>query len=228
MDMLSGQAIQDAGVEDWRKLSQSLHGCFLVQSFADALTFVTAVGEACAAVGREPDVRLTGSFVEVRLLSPDAVYRPKEGPEVVGPSVTQADVDLARQLSAIAQAQGLTSDPASIAQVEIALDTADEAEIGPFWAAVLTGLPFQGVDVFDPSARLPSLWFQGTDGHETPRQRFHLDLWLPPEVVPARIEAALAAGGTITDDSEAPAFTVLADPQGNKVCLCTYLNRGTG
>jgi 4a-hydroxytetrahydrobiopterin dehydratase len=53
----------------------------------------------------------------------------------------------------------------------------------------------------------------------------YLDLWLPPEVVPARIEAALAAGGTVTYSEEAPAFTVLADPQGNKVCLCTYLHR---
>jgi 4a-hydroxytetrahydrobiopterin dehydratase len=79
--------------------------------------------------------------------------------------------------------------------------------------------------VFDPSGRIANLWFQGTDAHETPRQRFHLDLWLPPELVPARIEAGLAAGGSVVYDDEAPAFTVMADPQGNKVCLCTYLDR---
>jgi 4a-hydroxytetrahydrobiopterin dehydratase len=44
-------------------------------------------------------------------------------------------------------------------------------------------------------------------------------------VVAGRIEAALAAGGTVVDDSQAPSYTVLADPQGNKVCLCTYLDR---
>ena len=33
------------------------------------------------------------------------------------------------------------------------------------------------------------------------------------------------AGGTITRDAEAPAFTVLADPDGNKVCICTTESR---
>jgi 4a-hydroxytetrahydrobiopterin dehydratase len=111
--------------------------------------------------------------------------------------------------------------------LEVALDTADSTEIGPFWAAVLTGdaAAFQGGDVRDPTGRVPNLWFQKTEPHETPRQRFHLDLWIAPEAVASRIEAALAAGGTITYDAEAPAFTVLADPQGIKVCLCTSLNR---
>ena len=36
----------------------------------------------------------------------------------------------------------------------------------------------------------------------------------------------VAAGGTVVDDSEAPSFTVLADPDGNKVCVCTFLDRG--
>ncbi len=40
-----------------------------------------------------------------------------------------------------------------------------------------------------------------------------------------RIEAALAAGGKVVYDEEAPAFIVLADPQGNKVCLCTSEGR---
>jgi 4a-hydroxytetrahydrobiopterin dehydratase len=225
MDMLTGQAIQDAGLQDWRKLAQALHASFLVESFADALTFVTAVGEACVSFGREPDVRLGGTFVEVRLLSPRAVYRHPDGTEEAGPYVTQQDVDLARQISGIAQSHGLKSDPSAVAQLEIGLDTADLAAVGPFWAAVLTGSTFVDKDVCDPGGRIANLWFQGTEPHETPRQRFHLDLWLPPEVVPGRIEAALAAGGTVVYDDEAPAFTVLADPQGNKVCLCTYLAR---
>jgi 4a-hydroxytetrahydrobiopterin dehydratase len=35
----------------------------------------------------------------------------------------------------------------------------------------------------------------------------------------------VAAGGTVVDDSEAPSFTVLADPQGNRVCICTHHGR---
>ena len=38
--------------------------------------------------------------------------------------------------------------------------------------------------------------------------------------------AALAmAGGELVSDTEAPSFWVLADPDGNKVCLCTWQER---
>jgi 4a-hydroxytetrahydrobiopterin dehydratase len=68
------------------------------------------------------------------------------------------------------------------------------------------------------------MWFQAS-GSEEPRQRFHLDLWVAPEVVDERIAAAVAAGGVLVSDAEAPAFWVLADPEGNKVCLCTWQTR---
>jgi catechol 2,3-dioxygenase-like lactoylglutathione lyase family enzyme len=56
-------------------------------------------------------------------------------------------------------------------------------------------------------------------------QRWHFDLWLAPEAAEERIAAAVAAGGSVVDDSQAPSFTVLADPDGNKVCVCTCLER---
>ena len=92
---------------------------------------------------------------------------------------------------------------------------------------MLTGDPHGVVadTVFDPTGQLPSMWFQGTEPQEVPRQRWHLDLWVAAEVADARISAAVAAGGTVVDDSEAPSFTVLADPEGNKVCVCTFLDR---
>jgi len=48
---------------------------------------------------------------------------------------------------------------------------------------------------------------------------------VPPEVAQERIAAALAAGGTVVSEEAAPRFTVLADPQGNKVCVCTHVGR---
>ena len=44
--------------------------------------------------------------------------------------------------------------------------------------------------------------------------------------VDARIAAALAAGGRLVSDARAPAFWVLADPEGNEACICTWQNRG--
>ena len=96
-----------------------------------------------------------------------------------------------------------------------------------FWAAFLGLDPEAGADdeVVDPSGALPSVWFQRS-GDEEPRQRWHPDLWVDPAEVPSRIDAALAAGGTVVDDSAAPAFWVLADAQGNRGCLCTWQDRG--
>ena len=59
-----------------------------------------------------------------------------------------------------------------------------------------------------------------------PRQRWHPDVWIDPAQVQSRIAAAVAAGGTLVSDAEAPSFWVLADPQGNRVCLCTWQQRG--
>lgn len=73
--------------------------------------------------------------------------------------------------------------------------------------------------VFDPTDRVPSLWFQGTQEHELPTHRWRFDLWLAAEVADERIAAAIAHGGSIVDDAGAPAFTVLADPDGNRVCI---------
>ncbi len=44
-------------------------------------------------------------------------------------------------------------------------------------------------------------------------------------VTHSRMQAALAAGGTLVYDAEAPAFWVLADREGNEACLCTWQGR---
>ncbi len=224
-DILSTEQILDAHLDDWRKLNQAFHGRFRTGDFATGLRFVAAVGDAAETAGHHPDLKLTYEFVDVTLLSHDAVYRPDEGPERVVPWVTQRDVDLARRISAIAAEQGVAAEPQAVATIEMALDTADMAAVGPFWAALLTGVSgvFAGGDVRDPTRQLPILWFQETDAHETPRQRFHLDVWLPHDVAEQRIAAAVAAGGRVVNDENAPSYTILADAEGNKACVCSFL-----
>ena len=79
-----------------------------------------------------------------------------------------------------------------------------------------------GDDVRDATNRVPILWFQETDPHPTPRQRFHIDVQVPYDVAEQRIAAAVAAGAVIVDDSRAPSTTVIADPDGNKACVGTF------
>ena len=215
MDRLTITQILEAGLDDWRKLAQALHARFLTRNFVAGLGFVTAVTEAAEQANHHPDLTLTYPFVDVKLFSHDVAQ------------VTQRDLDLAGRISEIARERGIAAAPTVLSELELALDTADLAAAGPFWAALLTGRPdaLQGDDVIDPNGRAPLLWFQQTDAHPTPRQRFHLDLWVPHDVAAERIDAAVAAGGRVVDDDQAPSFVVLADPEGNQVCVCTCLDR---
>ncbi len=105
-------------------------------------------------------------------------------------------------------------------------DTAHSATIAPVWAALLTGnAESQGHgspsdEIRDPMGRVPNLWFGDVVEHETPRQRFHVEVYVAPEVAGQRIAAAVAAGGTVVDDSDAPSLTVIADQDGNRGVLC--------
>ena len=215
MEKLTNQQVLDAHLADWRKLAQALHARFRTGDFATGLRFVTAVTEAAERANHHPDVTLTYPFVDLKLISHDVSQ------------LTQRDIDLARRISEIAREQEIGAEPGALAELELALDTADVAAVGPFWAALLTGSAdsLTGDDVVDPRGRVPLLWFQHTDAHETPRQRFHFDVWVPHDVAEERIAAAVAAGGQVVDDEEAPSFVVLADPEGNKACVCTCLNR---
>jgi 4a-hydroxytetrahydrobiopterin dehydratase len=215
MAKLTNAAIAEARLDDWRQLAQALHARFLTGDFAAGFSFVAAVTEAAEQVDHHPDVTLTYPFVDMKLTSHDVS------------SITERDIDLARRISEIARERGIAAKPTVLAEVELALDTADLTAVGPFWAALLTGSSeaLNGDDVADPFGRVPLLWFQDTDAHETPRQRFHLDVWVPSDVAEQRIAVAVAEGGRVVDDANAPAFVVLADPEGNRVCVCTSLSR---
>lgn len=213
--VLSAQAVFEAGLDDWRLLRSTLHARFATGDFGTGLRLVAAIGAAAEAAGHHPDLDLSYPHLGVRLSSHD-----------VG-GVTGRDIHLARTISTLAGEVGATATPGRLAVLDLGLDTADHTAIAPFWAALLGyDLPDeQGDEVVDPDGRAPAVWFQPTEPHEVPRQRWHPDVWVPPEVVQDRITAAVAAGGALVDDTAAPSFWVLADPEGNRACLCTWQDR---
>jgi 4a-hydroxytetrahydrobiopterin dehydratase len=226
MDMLGGKKIAEAGLTDWRKLAQGLHARYLVGDFGAGVRFVAAVGEAGDALGHHPSVSMGTGHVDLKLVSADAVYRDGEGTEHVVEWVTQQDVDLAQRITGIAADHGLRADPAAVSVIELGLDTARSATIAPVWAALLTGnADAQGHgspsdEIRDATGRVPNLWFGDADGQDGARQRFHVEVYVAPEVAGPRIAAAVAAGGTVVDDSDAPALTVIADQDGNTGVVC--------
>ena len=226
MDMLRGEQIADAALTDWRKLAQGLHARYLVGDFSAGARFVVGVGEAGDLLGHHPRVSIGRGHVDLELVSPDAVYRDEDdGTELVLEWVTQRDVDLARRITALAADHGLAADPAAVTEIELGLDTTRSAAIAPVWAALLTGSAESqgrgtpGDEIRDATVRVPNLWFG--DVADDNASRWHVEVYVPPEVVTQRLADVVAAGGTVVDDSEAPGLTVIADQDGNRGVLCT-------
>ena len=226
MDMLRSAQIAEADLTDWRKLAQGLHARYMVDDFGAAARFVTAVGDAGDAIGHHPRVSIGTGYVDLELVTADAIYRDDEGTEHVVEWVTQQDVDLARRITGVAAEHRLVADPASVSELELGLDTAQSATIAPVWAALLTGsAESQGRgspsdEVRDATVRVPNLWFGDADEDAARGQRLHVEVYVAPEVAEQRIAAAVAAGGTVVDDSNAPGLTVIADQDGNRGVLC--------
>jgi len=212
---LTPAQIQHEGLADWVLVVRALEARYETNGFATGLELVTRIGAAAEEAGHHPDVTLTWPTVLVRLWSHDSR------------GVTERDIALARRISAIAQELGVAATPSRTQNLELSLDTADIKATGPFWAAVL-GYDWdeEHLEIVDPDGRMPTTWFQQTDAPSEstrePRQRWHLDIHVDPAVADQRIDAALAAGGVLVSDAEAPSFTILADPEGNRVCVCTW------
>jgi len=214
MTTLTAAQIQHEGLADWVLVVRALEARYETNGFATGLELVARIGAAAEEADHHPDVTLTWPTVLVRLWSHDSR------------GVTERDTALARRITAIAQELGVAATPARTQNLELCLDTADIKAAGPFWAAVL-GYDWdeENLEIVDPDGRMPTTWFQQTDRQEAtgePRQRWHLDIHVDPAVAHERIASALAAGGVVVSDEEAPSFTILADPEGNKVCVCTW------
>lgn len=213
--LLDGPAIEAEALGDWRVLFGALHARFATGDFATGLALVDAIGAIAEEADHHPDLVLTYPAVAVTLSSHD-----------IG-GVTGRDVRLARTISDLAAGLSATADPAAVQVLELALDTEDPEPIAPFWRALLrmTGSE-RRPELVDPTGAFPTIWFQRSEpAPGAVRQRWHLDVRVPPEEVEPRIAAALAAGGTLVSDAAAPAFWVLADVQGNQACLTTWQGR---
>jgi 4a-hydroxytetrahydrobiopterin dehydratase len=143
---------------------------------------------------------------------------------------TAEDVDLVRAVTGALADAGFTLAPPSgtrpVQLLEIAIDALDIAAIRPFWAAVFGYVDEPGSDgLIDPVRQGPALWFQQMTEPRPQRNRIHFDIAVAHDEAERRIQAALAAGGRLLSDDEARSFWILADAEGNEVCVCTWQDR---
>jgi 4a-hydroxytetrahydrobiopterin dehydratase len=205
---------------DWRVLLRRIEATFRAPSFAGAAAFVEAIAEAADAADHHPDVDLR---------YPGRVHVTLTTHAVDG--LSDADVALAAQISALAAQAGLSSEPTSAIRVEMAIDALDIDAVRPFWKAVLDyaeTVPWPGeqvTELVDPLRIGPTFWFQQMDTARPQRNRIHIDIVVTHDVAEQRVADALAAGGTLLSDRRAKAFWVLADPEGNEACICTWQDR---
>lgn len=211
--LLTPHQVAEAGLDGWLHVPGAITTRLRTGDFATGMQLVEAIGRAAEEMDHHPDLTLRYAEVDVRLSSHD-----------VG-GVTERDVRLARRVTQLAGEAGSAPSTAGLSVLELALDTPARQTVMPFWEAVLrlrrTAAPD---DLVDGSGSLPLLWFQES-GDEEPRQHWHLDVWVDPAEVDDLIDGAVAAGGRLVSDDNAPSFWVLADPEGNRVCLCTQQER---
>ncbi|MQM24445.1 VOC family protein [Glycomyces albidus] len=201
------------GVDDWRVLWSVAFALYRTGDFATGVRLVDEIGRLAEAAGHHPDLNLRSAVLEVRLVTKEHW------------SLTDADLELARQISAAAAALGVHADPGSTRTWEFAIDALDVDKVRAFWCAVLGYEMVGDSDIADPDGLYPPVFVQQMDVMRKGRNRIHIDVGVPHEQAEARVAAALAAGGTLVTDRFAPMHWTLADPEGNEVDLATWVGR---
>ncbi|REK15705.1 MAG: hypothetical protein DWQ40_09905 [Actinobacteria bacterium] len=131
-------------------------------------------------------------------------------------------IDFARAISEAAASQGAISDRASAQEVQLAIaGKPEDLDVG-FWRAVLGYTAMADDNGVDPLGHGSTVWMQQLDPAKDLRHAMHVDVSVAREEAEGRLAAALAAGGTIVDDSEAPGWWTLSDRAGNRVCIASW------
>ena len=204
---------ETAGLADWRVLGEGACAYFRTGSFAAGARLVHAIGALTDLDEHHPDVDVRDGGVTVRLITISSDYY----------GLTKRDVELAREISAVARGLGVPADPTAVQTVQVTVDALVGPDVIPFWRALL-GYVDRGdstEDLVDPQGRGAPFWFQEMDAPRPQRSRVHVDVWVPYDQAESRIAAAIAAGGRLVTDAHAPAHWVLADPEGNEACVGT-------
>lgn len=219
----ASEAVQDIG---WRYLLGALNISIPASSVAQALELASVV---VSATDEDRDGHLR---VDLR---PDRVELSLQTRALN--AVTDRDVQMARRIAEALERRGhhpapATSDrsPRPVQTLELAIDAMDIGAVRPFWKAVMAYVDEPGGSgpedaIVDPAGQLPAIWFQQMDTERPQRNRVHFDITVAHDEAERRVQGAIDAGGRLVDDSFARSFWVLADAEGNEVCVCTWTDR---
>ncbi len=198
-----------AGVDDWVVLHGGATAVFRVPSLSDAVQLAEAVARVPGLEGSGCLLTVADDRLTVRLSR--GVFR-----------LVERHIELARAVSASAQARGAVADRTAAQEVQLAVAGKPDALDVGFWRAVLGYAPLADDNAVDPLGHGSTVWMQELDPGRPLRHAMHVDVSVAREHAEARVAAALAAGGRIVDDTDAPAGWILADRAGNRVCIAAW------
>ena len=198
------------GVSAWRVTGGGPQAVFSARSLAHAASLLPAVVAAAERFGVQPDVDVRPEAVVVRIPDRDTG------------GIPEAATGFAAAVSEAAGAQQLTADPSRAQSIGIYVAQHSSADVRPFFLAALGYEELGETDAVDPLRCGPSLAFNPITGDAQGRGRTHLDVFVPADRAQAQVDAALAAGGRLVDDANAPMYWSLASPENHGVDIASW------
>jgi 4a-hydroxytetrahydrobiopterin dehydratase len=198
------------GVSDWRVTGTGPQAVFTATSLSHAAGLIATIVAAAERFDILPDVDLLPEGIVVRI-----PYRAPDG-------IPSSAVEFAAAVSGAAAEVELTADPSLAQSIGIYVAQHSETDVRPFFTAALGYEVFGDTDAVDPLRCGPQLAFNPITGDSPARGRTHFDVFVPADQAPARVEAALAAGGRLVDDAHAPAWWSLASPDNHGVDIASW------
>jgi len=197
------------GVEDWVVLHGGATAVFRLSSLGEAARLAAAVAQIPGVDGSGVLLTVADDRLSVRLTR--GVFR-----------LEVRHIDLARAISATARGHGAVADRAAVQEVQLAIAAKPYAVDVGFWRAVLGYAPLAADNAMDPLGHGSTVWMQELNPDKPLGHAMHIDVSVAREHVEARVAAALAAGGRLVVDADAPAGWILADRAGNRVCVAAW------
>ena len=202
------------GVDDWVVLHGGATAVFRVRSVLEAARLAAAMAVLPGLEGSGVLMTISDTGLTVRL-SRDLWQ------------LEAQHIEQARAVSSVARAHGVVADRAAVQEVQFAIAAKPKAMDVNFWRAVLGYSPMAPDNAVDPLGHGSTVWMQELNDAKPLRHAMHIDVSVAREHVEARLAAALAAGGRIIDDSEAPRSWILSDRSGNRVCIAAWADGST-
>jgi 4a-hydroxytetrahydrobiopterin dehydratase len=191
---------------DWVVLHGGAAAVFRAPSMVGAVHLAGAIADIPGFAGSGALMTIADGQLTVRLTR--GVFR-----------LEQQHAELARAVSAVAREHGAVADRTRVQEVQFAIAAQPDAIDVGFWRAVLGYDELADDNGVDPLGHGSTFWMQDLNPAKPLRHAMHVDVSLAREQARHRVDAAVAAGGRIVDDSNAPGSWILADRAGNRVCV---------